>query len=345
VLIADARKVKGLAPLACKTDKIDARVLAVLSERDLVHEIWLPDPAVRREREQARFRLHRVKHRSMLKLRIDSTLITFGKPCPVPIYPAGGPAAARPARHAGPPRRPATPDRSAGRRLLDRLEISQPWRGSVDASLALIDDLERQIAEINRQLRAGGGDHPSVAAHGARDLASPHRTRRLTAAPLIEPSSTARHSGPPSAVEWMTGTPPASVPAVALPGTPNAAHDRPLTPPRSFMDDAARSFKETSGWSAAAIYRPQRWSRFSRKALSAPSKKFVWSERCGDEPFVDESAKSMARWQSSCRSRRGRRCTAAPGGNGAQQRLDLLGIAVGHFAAASLAPQQRRRGS
>ena len=44
VLIADAAKVKGLAPLACKTDKIDARVLAVLSERDLVPEIWLPDP-------------------------------------------------------------------------------------------------------------------------------------------------------------------------------------------------------------------------------------------------------------------------------------------------------------
>jgi transposase len=64
VLIADAAKVKGLAPLACKTDKIDARVLAVLSHRDLVPEIWLPDPRVRREREQARFRMHLVKHRS-----------------------------------------------------------------------------------------------------------------------------------------------------------------------------------------------------------------------------------------------------------------------------------------
>ena len=31
VLVADAQKVKGLAPLACKTDKIDARVLAELS--------------------------------------------------------------------------------------------------------------------------------------------------------------------------------------------------------------------------------------------------------------------------------------------------------------------------
>src|SRR3954468_24172725 len=31
VLVADAQKVKGLAPLACKTDRIDARVLAELS--------------------------------------------------------------------------------------------------------------------------------------------------------------------------------------------------------------------------------------------------------------------------------------------------------------------------
>jgi hypothetical protein len=31
VLVADAQRVKGLAPLACKTDRIDARVLAELS--------------------------------------------------------------------------------------------------------------------------------------------------------------------------------------------------------------------------------------------------------------------------------------------------------------------------
>src|SRR5664280_3056603 len=83
VLIADAQKVKGLAALACKTDKIDARVLAVLSERDLVPAVWLPDPRVRCEREQARFRLHLVKHKSMLKHRIHSTMLSFGHPCPV----------------------------------------------------------------------------------------------------------------------------------------------------------------------------------------------------------------------------------------------------------------------
>jgi transposase len=66
VLVADAQKVKGLAPLACKTDKIDARVLAELSWRDLVPAIWLPDPSIRRERELARYRLHLVWHRTTL---------------------------------------------------------------------------------------------------------------------------------------------------------------------------------------------------------------------------------------------------------------------------------------
>jgi transposase len=135
VLIADAAKVKGLAPLACKTDKIDARVLAVLSERDLVPEIWLPDPRVRRERDQARFRMHLLKH------RIHATLITFGHPCPVSdLFGV------------------------AGRELLERLAIPQPWRGTVDASLALIGDLDCQIDQINKDLRCSGGRSPVRAA-------------------------------------------------------------------------------------------------------------------------------------------------------------------------------------
>ena len=139
VLIADAQKVKGLAPLACKTDRIDARVLAVLSQRDLIPEIWLPDPRVRQERELARFRLHLVKHKSMLKQRVHATLITFGKPCPVTdLFGV------------------------AGRQLLDELQVPEPWRGTIDASLELIDDLEAQIDQVNRELRATGADHPYV---------------------------------------------------------------------------------------------------------------------------------------------------------------------------------------
>jgi transposase len=139
VEIADAQKVKGLAPLACKTDKIDSLVLAVLSHRDLVAAIWLPDPRIREERELARFRLHLVKHRSMLKHRIHSSLINFGKPCTVTdLFGV------------------------EGRKLLERLEVPEPWRGNITASVMLIDDLERQIADINKRLRGGHADHPYV---------------------------------------------------------------------------------------------------------------------------------------------------------------------------------------
>ncbi len=136
VLVADAQKVKGLAPLACKTDKIDARVLAELSWRDLVPAIWLPDPSIRRERELARYRLHLVRHRTTLKNRIHATLMTFGHPCPVSDLFG-----------------------LAGRELLDRLAIPDPWRRNVDASLELIDDLELQIAQLTVELRREGTDH------------------------------------------------------------------------------------------------------------------------------------------------------------------------------------------
>ena len=53
-------------------------MLAELSFRDLVPAIWLPTFELRREREISRWRLHLVKHRSTLKNRVHSTLITFG---------------------------------------------------------------------------------------------------------------------------------------------------------------------------------------------------------------------------------------------------------------------------
>jgi Transposase len=132
----DAQRVKGLAPLACKTDKIDARVLAELSWRDLVPAIWLPDPSIRRERELARFRLHLVRHRTALKNCIHATLITFGHPCPVSDLFG-----------------------LAGRELLDRLQIPDPWGRNVDVGLGLIDDLELQIAQLTVQLKRAGADH------------------------------------------------------------------------------------------------------------------------------------------------------------------------------------------
>jgi transposase len=139
VEIADAQKVKGLAPLACKTDRIDAWVLAELCRRDLVPAIWLPDPLVRAERERARWRLHLVRHRSSLKQRVHAVLLTHGRPCPVSdLFGV------------------------KGRMLLARLGLPEPWQGTIEASLRLIDELEREIDECERELRRLGADHRYV---------------------------------------------------------------------------------------------------------------------------------------------------------------------------------------
>jgi transposase len=139
VEIADAVKVKGLAPLACKTDRIDAWVLAELARRDLVPAIWLPDPHVRAERERARFRLHLVRHRTSLKQRVHAVLLAHGKPCP----------------------------RSdlfgvSGRDLLARLQLPEPWAGTVAATMHLIDHLDRQISDSERDLHRLGAEHRYV---------------------------------------------------------------------------------------------------------------------------------------------------------------------------------------
>lgn len=139
VQIADAQRVKGLAPLTAKTDRIDAFVLAELSRRDLIPAIWLPPPGVRSERERARWRLHLVKRRSALKNRIHATLLTHGVSCPV-----------------------ADLFGTKGRELLDRLALPEPWASNVIAALRLIDHLDIEIDSCERALRAGSADHRYV---------------------------------------------------------------------------------------------------------------------------------------------------------------------------------------
>src|SRR5438067_3219908 len=139
VEVADAQKVKGLAPLACKTDRIDAWVLAELTRRDLVPAIWLPDPMVRAERERARWRLHLVRHRSSLKQRVHAVLLTHGKPCPVSdLFGV------------------------RGRQLLARHGLTETWQATFEASLRKNDELDREIGECERELRRLGADHRYV---------------------------------------------------------------------------------------------------------------------------------------------------------------------------------------
>jgi transposase len=139
VAVADAQKAKGLAPLACKTDRIDARVLAELSRRELVPAIWLPPPAVQADRERGRFRLHLVRARSRLKHRIHSMLIAHG--IPRPCSDLFG---------------------RQGRARLATLALPEPWRAHVTTALDLIDALTQRIDALEHTLRQQGAHHPDV---------------------------------------------------------------------------------------------------------------------------------------------------------------------------------------
>ena len=142
VQIADARRARErIVALAetrgCKTDRTDAAGLADLARRGLVPEIWLPDPATRGGRELARFRLHLVKHRTMLKNRIHQTLISNG------VGYAGSDLFG-----------------SGGRRTLARLRLPEPWQTTVAVTLEVIDHLDEEISTCQQRFRAEGYDHP-----------------------------------------------------------------------------------------------------------------------------------------------------------------------------------------
>jgi transposase len=80
-----------------------------------------------------------VRRRTALKQRVHSTLIAHGKPCPV-----------------------ADLFGHAGRELLERLEIPEPWRTTLEASIRLIDILGEEITAQERELRRLGADHRYV---------------------------------------------------------------------------------------------------------------------------------------------------------------------------------------
>ena len=140
VEVADAARVKALAPLTAKTDRIDARVLAELSRRDLIPAVWLPSLEVRGMRERGRFRLHLVKHRTGLKNRIHSSLITWG--LSVPVSDLFG---------------------SGGRQFLTETDLPDAWRSTTAATLEVIDHLDQQIKECETQIRQAATNHPDTA--------------------------------------------------------------------------------------------------------------------------------------------------------------------------------------
>src|ERR1035438_7375687 len=71
--------------------------------------------------------------------RIHSSLLAFGKPCPVSDLFG-----------------------KSGRELLGRLELPDPWTKNIATALSMIDDLDSEIDACEKELRSLGADHPYV---------------------------------------------------------------------------------------------------------------------------------------------------------------------------------------
>ena len=129
VEVADARKVKSVAPLACKTDRIDARVLAELSRRELVPALWIPSLEERALRERLKRRLHLVRLRTSAKNRVFGLLTQWGLRIPLERL-----------------------RRADAMELLEARGVPEVWRRSVDEALAVTDLLDERIAPLDREL-------------------------------------------------------------------------------------------------------------------------------------------------------------------------------------------------
>jgi transposase len=135
--IAHARKVRDVAPLACKTDKVDARVLAELCRRDLVPALWVPSLSDRELRERLRRRAHLVRMRASAMNRIFGLLTQWGTRLSLNRQPDAI-------------------------ELLERCGVPAVWRRSVREALEVIDLLDSRIAPLEQELRPLAQADPRV---------------------------------------------------------------------------------------------------------------------------------------------------------------------------------------
>jgi len=129
VEVADARRVKGVAPLACKTDRVDARVLAELCRRDLVPALWIPSLEERELRERLRRRMHLVRLRTSAMNRIFGLGTQWGLRLSAERL-----------------------RRQGALELLAQRGVPAVWQRSIEEALAVIDLLEARIAPLEAEL-------------------------------------------------------------------------------------------------------------------------------------------------------------------------------------------------
>lgn len=132
-LLAHARKAKLMMGQINKTDKLDARGLALLMRNGTLPSVWIPPGELRDLRELPRTRMAQVQVRTMLKNRIHAAL----------------------AKYAIEIREVSDIFGSNGRKVLKQrlVELPPQTRRSVEAQLKHLDQVEEHIRESEEQIQ------------------------------------------------------------------------------------------------------------------------------------------------------------------------------------------------
>jgi len=135
-------KAKAMMGQINKTDKLDARGLALLLRNGTLPSIWIPPGKLRDERELPRARMSLVRMRTTIKNRILATLTKYAIKIDEVSDICGG----------------------TGRKILaDRLQELPPHtHHCVAKQLELLDRVEEQIRESERQIKAVVRETPAM---------------------------------------------------------------------------------------------------------------------------------------------------------------------------------------
>jgi transposase len=259
VEIADARKVKAVAPLACKTDKVDARVLAELCRRDLVPAVWVPSLSDRELREQLNRRAHLIRLRTAARNRVFGALSQWGLRIPVRSLRIGDPMA-----------------------LLEQRGLPQVWRRSVAEALAVIDFLDARIAALESELSPIARADPRVQRLGTIPGIGEHLGLVMAA----EIADISRFPGPRNLVGFA-----GLAPRVAQSGQSSRIGPLSRAGSRALrwaaIEAAQCAWRPTNPWNRLYLDVKQRTGK-SNPAKSAVARKVLiaaWHVLARDEPF------------------------------------------------------------
>jgi transposase len=186
-----ARALQGRRRRA-KTDRLDARWGVLLLAKELLPEAWLPPEEIQQLRDQTRLRQALVRDRTAWAQRLHAFLAHEGFPVSRGRLLTG-----------------------EGRRWLGELALGPHPRRQVDTILAVIEALERQIDELERELRRFARNDPRTRALARLrgigeilacilvaeigDVRRFHRARQITRAagldPVVSESADSRRRG------------------------------------------------------------------------------------------------------------------------------------------------------